>query len=783
MELGIDKMKKVLLMIIILIFVASFANIYAADFTDINKDPYLEEAIGVLSGYGIIQGYPDNTFMPDKIVTRAEMAKVVTVAAGFNEYSKNMTSVYEDMHEHWAESYVELADVLGIVKGISPTAYGPDNQIKFTEAYTMILRLLGYTDESLAGGWPSNYHEKALELNLFKNINSNVEFASRRDISIMLYNALDYNLVTVRDDNKINVTNKRLLSKLGKMETKEVSVKDINIDNFDYTDYLFNKWDIYYDIKGNTVHIANPRYNEFSGTVTSLLSNRVIFVTDNYGNVRIFQLTDIPIIINGEKGSFDHLADSKIKIVYEDTALNGKVIGIIAYKETDVMVIEKKDLYKEGSKQFAGKYLPTSNSEINYNKLHITGDAKTLEEISVNDVVYFYETMETSKNTALTLKVLRAHTEGVVSGVQSSNGNTFYTVNNISYMTGKDFIFTEKASVNDSVTLILDKNNNIIKLYINKYGKKPSTFGLVISSSDSTSNASARILDEHGVLKAYSLADNSSVVNVNENASPVLKQALITTNDLVKFDPVSSGAVKIIDLMPTKNIASAYNNQTQILSNGYYISSDTFITYKSNGQYMVLGPSQLNGYLEGKAVVNSSGHIDAIFLTKGVKTPNNGTVTPPETQQNYNGTIYGIIKGITKIDDTTSHVQFFNYSNVFSVSNTSAAGKRISSLTNSYVRAVIVNGVISSIEKVTPETEKIKISQIYDNQILIDNITYMEYASDVKVYICTLDSSGNISGFKEGSKSDIKAGSTAQLYDLYGGFDGIVDVVLMFKMP
>ncbi len=770
-------MKKVLLIMTILIFVASFANIYAADFTDVKKDPYLEEAIGVLSSYEVIQGYPDNTFRPDRIVTRAEMAKVVTVAAGYYEYSKNMTSVYEDMHGHWAESYVELADVLGIVKGISPSTYGPDNQIKFEEAYTMILRLLGYTDESLIGTWPSNYHSKALELNLFENIDASVSYASRRDISIMLYNALKMNMVTVKENNSINITNKPLISKLGKMETKEVTIRDLNIDNFDYTDYLFNKWDVYYDIKGNTVHLNNQRYNDFTGTVTSLLSNRVIFVTDDYGNVRIFQVPDIPIIINGEKGNFNNLIESRITIVYEDVSFNGDVIGIIAYKETDVKVIQKEDLYKEGSKQFAGKYLPLINSEINYNKLHITGDAKTLQEISINDVIYFYETKESVKNTSLTIKVLRSQTEGMVTAVQDINDNTFYTVNNISYMTGKDFIFTEKASVNDSVILILDKNNNIIKLYINKYGKKPSTFGIVLSSANSTTgNATARILDEYGVSKAFYLADNSNVVRANDN----FKQSLISTNDIIKFDPVSNGTLKIIDLMPTKLISSSYNNQTKTLANGNYISADTFIVYKNNEQYQLLQPSQLNGYLEGKAVVNYLGHIDAIYLTKGIKSSSVVTITP-DTQQSYNGTIYGIIKGVTIIDDTTSHVQLFNNSNVFSVSNTSAAGKRVSSLMNSYVRAVIVNGVINSIEKVTPETEKIKITQIYASQMLIDDITYMEYATDLKVFVCTLDSSGNISSFKEGAKSDIKAGSTAQLYDLYGGFDGVIDVVLVFK--
>ncbi|MDD2396678.1 MAG: S-layer homology domain-containing protein [Tissierellia bacterium] len=770
-------MKKTLLIIIILIFVASFANVYAAGFLDVKKDPFLEEAIGVLSGYEVIQGYPDSSFKPDRIVTRAEMAKVVTVAAGFHEYSKNMTSVYEDMHGHWAESYVELADVLGIVKGISPSAYYPDNLIKFEEAYTMILRLLGYTDESLIGSWPSNYHEKAIELNLFENINSNVEFASRRDITIMLFNALSMNLVTVKENNTLNITNKALISKLGKMETKEVSIKDLNIDNFDYTDYLFNKWDIYYDNHGNTVFVNNPRYNEFSGTVTSLLSNRVIFVTDDFGNVRVFQVPDIPIIINGERGSFNNLNESNIKIVYDEDSFNGEVIGIIAYKATDVIVVERDDLYKEGSRQFAGKNLPLKNSEVNHKKLHIKGDAESLDEIKLNDVVYFYE-MQDDKNNSLTLYVLRSQIEGVISSVDSVNGAAFYTLNNISYMTGKDYFFTEKANIDDSVTLILDKNNNIIKLYINKYGKMPSTYGIVISSSNSTGgSASARILDEYGRLRTYSLADNSSAVRVHEDDSSILKQSLIGSNDFVMFDPVLNETLKIINLMQTRSIASSYNNQTQTLENGgYRISSDTFIVYKSDGQYQLLVPSQLDEYLEGKAVVNYLGHIDAIYLTKGLKST--AVTVTPDIQQNYNGTIYGIIKGVTKLDDTTSHLQFFNDSNVFSVINTTVAGK---SMMNSYVRAVIVNGMVSSIEKVTPETSRIKISQIYTNQILIDDITYMEYSQDVKVYVCTLDSSGNISGFKEGTKSDIKAGSTAQLYDLYGGFDGVIDVVLIFK--
>lgn len=776
-------MRKTLFIIILIITLTTLNTAYAKSFPDINKDSSLQEAVGLLSSYKIMEGYPDGSFKPDNNVTRAEMAKIVTVAAGWFEYSKNMTSVYEDMTGHWAENYVELANVLNIVKGISPKLYGPDNLIKFEEAYTMVIRLLGYTDESLGGNWPKNYYEKALELNLFQNIDTTKEFASRRDVSIMIYNALNLNIVNVKDNNKITTTNKPLLSLLGKMEIRDVNVSDLKVESFDFTDYLFNKWDIYYDNKGNAVYVTNPRYNQFSGKVTSLLSNRVIFVTDDYGNVRAFQLPNVPIIINGEKGNFSDLNDSRIKVVYEDDTFNGEVIGIVAYKETDIIVVDRDDLYKEDSKLFAGKSLPVkNNNEINFNKLHIYGDAQSLNDIKENDVVYFYETKDSSRVTALTLFVLRKQTEGTITNIQTKNNKTFITVNNISYTTSEKFITTEKPSINDKVNLILDKNNNIIQINILSFGKRPTTFGIVLSSTNSKNyNAQARIFDKNGNLRTYSLADNSSVVNVVESGEDLLKQTFLKKNDFVKFDAAVSGPIKIIEFVPSPHyIAFNYNEQDRTLSNGFKISSDTFIVYESNGKYQLLNPNQLDTYLEGKAVVGYQGHVDALYLSKGIKPANEVTVTP-EIPQSYSGKINSMIKGITKIDDTTSHVQFYNNSNVFSVSNSSIAGKTAKSLLNYYVKADIVNGVITNLERITPETEKVKITQVYSTQLQIDSITYMEYTDNITVYLCTTDKIGNVISFKLGSKSDLKSGSTVQLYDLYGNFDGIIDVAIVFN--
>lgn len=776
-------MKKILLTsIVIMILLAMFINVNAQDYPDINRDPYLKDAALLLSNYDIVQGYPDGTFKPEKAVTRAEMAKIVTVAAGWPEYKKNITCTYEDIEGHWAENYIELADALNIVKGISPIIYDPDSLISYDEAYTMILRLLGYNDKSLEGVWPHNYYAKAKELNLLKNVETKSEFASRRDISIMLYNALNCNLVKIKSNNTICDTGKTLLSLIGKKATKELTTRDLKTENFDFTDYLFNKWDVYYDDDEKIVYLTNPRYKEFKGLVTSLMANNLIFVTDDYGNVKSFQIPDVPIVINGEKSDYSNLKGSRIRIVYKDNSSKSDVLGVTAYKETDVIVVDRKNLYKQESDVFAGKKLPTENNgKVNYNKLHISGDAKSLDGIKKDDVVYFYETKYSSKPEALTLKVLRKQANGIITDIQSDSDSTSYTINGVSYKTGDHFTPTEEPSVSDNVKLILDKNNEIIKINIISYGKAPSTFGVVLSSENSKNgNASVRILNEKGVLETYSLSDNSSVVNVVESGNDLIKNTNLKKNDIVKFDPVDSGSLKIINYIPSPTyIESSYNAKTSTLSNGYQISSDTFIVYESKGKYQLLKPDQLGTNLEGKAAVGYNAHIDALYLSKGLKTekPAEGPATPKV----YNGTIYGIIKNVKRIDNDTSHVQFFNNNNVFSVSNASIAGKKISSVLNSYVKAEITNGNITDINKVIPETDKVKITQVYSNQLQIDNITYMEYSPDIKVYVCTTDRSGNITGFNTGNKYNIKQGTTAQLYDLYGGFDGIIDLILIYN--
>jgi len=65
-----------------------------------------------------------------------------------------------------------------------------------------------------------------------------------------------------------------------------------------------------------------------------------------------------------------------------------------------------------------------------------------------------------------------------------------------------------------------------------------------------------------------------------------------------------------------------------------------------------------------------------MFLTSGIK-PTSYVTSTPEVPQSFNGTVYGIIEYVKKIDVSTSQVKIFNNSNVFSISNSSTAGTKI----------------------------------------------------------------------------------------------------------
>ena len=81
----------------------------AANYSDVPETHDRYEAIDMLSSLDIITGYPDGSFQPDKEVTRAEMAALITRM--FNLTSSAVTEPpFSDVAtDYWAVSNIVAA--------------------------------------------------------------------------------------------------------------------------------------------------------------------------------------------------------------------------------------------------------------------------------------------------------------------------------------------------------------------------------------------------------------------------------------------------------------------------------------------------------------------------------------------------------------------------------------------------------------------------------------------------------------------------------------------------
>ena len=108
-------------------------------FSDVKSSAWYNNAISTLTKAGILKGYEDGTFQPNGYITRAEFA---TIAIRFFSGVYEGEDLFPDIKGHWAEDYINNAANKGLVKGYEDGTFGPDRYITRAEAVTLVNRTL-----------------------------------------------------------------------------------------------------------------------------------------------------------------------------------------------------------------------------------------------------------------------------------------------------------------------------------------------------------------------------------------------------------------------------------------------------------------------------------------------------------------------------------------------------------------------------------------------------------------------------------------------------------------
>lgn len=123
-----------------------------SSFSDIKDGAWCCRAIATLTNMGIIKGYTDGSFQPNKSITRAELA---TIIARFAKLDVN-TKTFSDINGHWAQKNIELAAGNGWINGYEDGTFRPNNNITRAETFAMINRVLDRQTESVSDLLPTS---------------------------------------------------------------------------------------------------------------------------------------------------------------------------------------------------------------------------------------------------------------------------------------------------------------------------------------------------------------------------------------------------------------------------------------------------------------------------------------------------------------------------------------------------------------------------------------------------------------------------------------------------
>ena len=350
-------MKKLLALVLALVMSMSLVTISNAAFSDADKIDH-KEAVEVMNALGVINGMPDGSFAPAGNVTRAEMAKMITIimlgdidAAAF----KGTATDLKDINGHWAEGYIKYCYSQGVIAGRGDGTFAPNANVTAVEAAKMLLVAIGYnaTVQGYVGSqWSINIIRDAQLSKLFADLSvTSTKVLTRDEAAQMIYNAVDADLIektpslnintgSITYSYKANDNGKDLLSETFKVKNAKGYLTDASYDS--------NKKTFTYEVTnaitgGSAVTITTPAtaantadalksstdYSELFGRTVKVLWS---VAKDGTKNVYGIYASDASVAATvGELELGTATADKKVKLAGTEYKLDAVEANIDVY--------------------------------------------------------------------------------------------------------------------------------------------------------------------------------------------------------------------------------------------------------------------------------------------------------------------------------------------------------------------------------------------------------------------------------------------------------------------
>ena len=116
----------------------------ASIFTDMSGH-WAQKHAEALVAKGVINGYADGSFRGDNPITRAELTKIIVEALEVPDGDGK--AFYDVNASSWYAGYVSKAAAAGVINGFEDGSFGPDRYVSRQDAVLMIYRAMSLTEE------------------------------------------------------------------------------------------------------------------------------------------------------------------------------------------------------------------------------------------------------------------------------------------------------------------------------------------------------------------------------------------------------------------------------------------------------------------------------------------------------------------------------------------------------------------------------------------------------------------------------------------------------------
>ncbi len=117
------------------------------EFSDVPQQFWASDSISHMATLGIVSGFPDGTFKPQKGLTRAEMVALL-IRSKDTALTKPSVNVFKDVgRQHWASQYIKASVDSNIVKGYPDGTFKPSAGLTRAEAVSVLVRFGDVSDK------------------------------------------------------------------------------------------------------------------------------------------------------------------------------------------------------------------------------------------------------------------------------------------------------------------------------------------------------------------------------------------------------------------------------------------------------------------------------------------------------------------------------------------------------------------------------------------------------------------------------------------------------------